>query len=148
MNGSTLCCWYTSFRNVATDNLERKITLHKNKLLNYVSVEEYLTVTKAHRGATNHYWRKQDATCLINLQCTTYPTVTLPDGYSLHPTQQGILPHLSITSPEEIRATILQNLQIVSLISLGQLCNNNYKVLLDKRKQYVVKHKNLVLKGT
>ena len=117
-------------------------------MLNYISVEKNSTVVKANSVVTNHYWRPQDASCLTNLQKSTCPAVTLPDGSSLHPTQQGILPLTSILSSEARRATILHDLKSASPISLGQLCNDDCKVLLNKKSLHVFKDKDLVLKGT
>ena len=123
------------------------LTLHKNKLLNYISVEKKLTVAKADSGATNHYWRPEDASCLLNLQKTLCPAVTLPDGNTLQPSQQGTLPFPTSLSLDARRATILDGLKSASLVSLGQLCDNKCKVLLDANDLYVVKDNKLVLKG-
>ena len=123
------------------------LTLYKNKLLNYISVEPNVTVAKADSGATNHYWRSEDASCLLNLQKTLCPAVTLPDGSTLHPSQQGTLPFPTSLSLEARRATILDGLKSASLVSLGQLCDNKCKVLLDDTNLYVVKDNKLVLKG-
>ena len=118
------------------------LTLYKNKLLNYISVEPNLTVAKADSGATNHYWRSEDASCLLNLQKTLCPAVTLPDGSTLQPSQQGTLPFPSIILPEARRETILEGLKSASLIFLGQLCDNKCKILLDETDLNVVKEKS------
>ena len=44
-------------------------------------------------------------------------------------------------------AIVLPDLKSLLLISLGQLCDNNYQVLLDKRKLRVYKNKEIILEG-
>ena len=45
------------------------------------------------------------------------------------------------------KATVLPDLKSSSLISLGQLCDDNCKVLLDKKKLQVFKENDVILEG-
>ena len=53
----------------------------------------------------------------------------------------------ALLSSRAENVVILPSLKSASLISLGQLCDDDCKVLLDKRKLYAVKKNTLVLQG-
>ena len=46
------------------------------------------------------------------------------------------------------KATILNNLHSSSLLSFGQLCDDGCDVLLQSKKCYVIKNKDIILQGT
>ena len=103
---------------------------------------------KGDSGASNHYWRLADLDVFDELITKTGPTVALPDNTTLTSSQQGILPLSTELSVKAKTAVILDNLQSSSLISFGQLCDDDCEVLLQKKKCYVVKNKNIILEGT
>ena len=75
------------------------------------------------------------------------PDVTLPDSSQINATQKGKLPLPSSLSKEASSAVLLLSLKISSPISLGQLCNDDCKVILDKKKLYAEKDDKSVLEG-
>ena len=64
----------------------------------------------------------------------------------IHTTHTGLLPwiHLSTTAKT---ANILPKPHSASLISLGQLCDDNCNITLDKRYLKVYKHNKEIIKG-
>ena len=68
---------------------------------------------------------------LQNIQQVSGPSVYLPDMQKITADRAGFLPipHLSSTARS---AHVFPNLQSASLLSLGQLCDDNCIVLLNK----------------
>ena len=89
-------------------------------------------IAKGDSGATSHYWREQDKKCLQNIEITPGPTVTLPNNTTITSTARGRLPLHDSLSREATTTAILPNLHSSSLISLGQLCDDDCQVLLNK----------------
>ena len=71
----------------------------------------------------------------------------IPDSSQSNNTQQGKLPLLSSLSKEASAAVVLPSIKSSSLISLGQLCDDDYRVILDKKKLYVEKDDKVVLEA-
>ena len=73
--------------------------------------------------------------------------VTLPNSNSIVSETKGQLPLSCKLSPKAKEAIVLPKLQSSSLISLGQLCDDNCNVHLDKKELKVYKEEELVMKG-
>ena len=83
-------------------------------------------VAKADSGATKHYFRPQDSNILKNLhQIEGGTPVHLPDGSAIQTTHQGNLPLSTELSLTAITVNILPHLRSASLVSLGQLCDDD-----------------------
>jgi len=67
---------------------------------------------------------------------------------NIYATQQGNLPSSRKLSKKARIATILPELRSFSLLSLGQLNDDDCDILLNKKKMYVIKDKELILHGT
>jgi len=108
----------------------------------------YATVLKADSGATGHYLRTSDKAILQKLHPTTSgPTVRLPDHQLITPTQSGILP-IPTLHDFACTAHIYPKLQSASLLSIGQLCDNDCTALFTKHDLKILnKHNNLILTG-
>ena len=102
---------------------------------------------KGDSAASAHYWREEDIACLTEIQTAPGPAVTLPNNTTIRATKQGNIPINATLSSRAKNVVILPSLKSASLISLGQLCDDNCKVLLDKHKLYAVKKNTLVLQG-
>ena len=72
--------------------------------------------------------------------------VILPDASSLQSSNQGKLNVSNKLLFEVKKAIILPNLKSYSLILLGRLCNNSYKVNLDKKVLTVRKDNEIVIR--
>ena len=104
-------------------------------------------LAKADSGATSHYIRMTDADCLKNTKPYIGPAVLLPDAGSIKPSKMGQLSLSSKLSKQAQTATALPELKSSSLISLGQLCDDNCIVLLDKKNMYAIKEDEVLLQG-
>ena len=69
----------------------------------------------------------------------------LPDGYVLTATDQGKINILDQLSERAQTATVLKNLKSSSLISLGQVCDDNCTIVMDADKLYATKSKNICI---
>ena len=105
-------------------------------------------IAKGDSGASRHYFKPSDANVLQNISPATDVKVILPDNSELTSTHKGLLPILSNEISQQAKtSTILKNLNSSSLISLGQLCDDDCKVLLTKNKIHVVKNNKIVIQG-
>ena len=86
---------------------------------------------KADSGASQHYIRPQDCTMLQNMKDVSGPSVYLPDMTKITADRTGLLPipHLSSSARS---AHVFPNLKSASLLSLGQLCDDDCLILLNK----------------
>ena len=98
-----------------------------------------VVIAKGDSVASGHYWREEDVDCLQNVINKNGPDVNLPESSQINATQQDRLPLPSSLSKKASTAVVLPPLKNSSLISLGQLCDYNCKVILDKKKLYVEK---------
>ena len=104
-------------------------------------------MAKADSGATSHYIRIADSVCLKNKTSYNGPAVLLPDAGSILPTHKGQLSLSKKLSKRAQTATALPELRSASLISLGQLCDDKCTIILDKKKMYAIKDKEIILQG-
>ena len=112
--------------------------------MSYASV-----VLKADSGASKHYIRPTDAMVLQHRTTVTNgPCVSLPDNTTMRGTHQGHLPFNSnVLSAHATRAHVFPHLSSASLLSLGQLCDDDCNIFLDKHSMRVFKNNNLILTG-
>ena len=110
----------------------------------------YVTNTvlaKADSGASGNYWRDKDKHVLANIKPDTIVSVNLPNAQPITSTLTGTIPLSNNLSTKAKQATVLPNPHSSSLISLGKLCDDDCKVLLDKKELNVCKDEKVVLKG-
>ena len=63
----------------------------------------------------------------------------------LAPTEQGSIHISKHLSTKTQTATVLKNLKSSSLISLGQICDDNCTIVMDSKKLYAAKTNNIVI---
>ena len=84
--------------------------------------------------------------CLNSIKNTIGSSVYLPNMEMITATHTGLLPYTNLT--QEAKTTkILPKLQSASLLSLGQLCNDNCDVHLNKHNIHVYKNNTTILQG-
>ena len=132
--------------------IETDTKLNRTNKLNIIikyllSVGNKMVIAKKYSGVTNHYWRAEDITCLKNTIQAVGPNFTLPDNNVLKSDQQDHLPISLKLSKTAKQATVLPHLNNSSLVSFEQLCDDNCKVLLNKKYIYLVKDNDLILEG-
>lgn len=111
------------------------------------SINQSIIIAKGDSGASANYWRDEDKAILQNIHPNTTVKVTLPNAQPIISTLEGTIPLSSKLSSKARQATVLPHLQSSSLISLGQLCDDNCKVVLDKKQLNVYKDGQVVLTG-
>ena len=109
-----------------------------------------VVLAKADSGASQHYLCPKDAKVLTNLHSTfPGPIVHLPDNSTIQATHKGGLPlkHGTALPPAATKTHVFPQLQSSSLVSIGQLCDDNCIAILDKQEINVYKNKQLIFKG-
>ena len=77
------------------------------------------------------------------------PCVSLPDNTVIQGTEKGHLPLCTASlSQKATQAHVFPHLSSASLLSLGQLCDDDCKIYLDKQSMKVYKENKLILTGT
>ena len=90
------------------------------------------TVLKADTGATGHYIKPCDMTILHKLLLTNKgPAVRLPNNEIMQAKLKGHLP-LPTLPPISTKAHVFKELQSVSLLSVGQLCDSDCVAVFTK----------------
>ena len=102
---------------------------------------------KGDSAASKNYWRPQDAHILENIVQYQGPSVLLPNNESIASTKKGQLPLSPNLTKAAKTAQILPQLASSSLISLGQLCDDDCIVLLHKKVLLAIKNKEVILQG-
>ena len=97
------------------------------------SPKQRVVIAKGDSAATHNYWRKVDTQCLMSIKPVSPCNVILTNFDIMQSTHSGQLPLSNKLSTKAKDALILPKLTSSSLISLGQLCDDDYKVILDKR---------------
>ena len=105
------------------------------------------TVSKGDSGATNHYICLNDVHFLSNQQTSKHTQVTLPNNETMSSTFQGSLNMSPMLSSKAQQALVLPNLKSSSLTSLGQSCDDDCQISLNKKDMRVCKDDRLVMKG-
>jgi hypothetical protein len=92
---------------------------------------------------------EKDQSALTDLRTTNCgPIVTLPDSTSIPASHSGQLPlHASLSSRAQ-KAHVLRGITNLSLISLGQLCDDDCIAVLDKNHLQVFRDNTCILTGT
>jgi hypothetical protein len=133
--------------------MENLITKVKHKVNDYfplISADPpNIILAKADSGASSHYFKPSDRTVLSAPRSTPFgPTVMLPDSTNIQATHTGLLPLNSSLSTTAQIAHILDGMTNSSLISIGQLCDDDCVAVLDKRKLQIFKRNACMLSGT
>ena len=106
-----------------------------------------IVIAKGDSGATKHYWRPKDKDVLNDLKSFQGANVTLPNNVSIQSTEKGNIPFSEKLSEAAKDASVLPGLESSSLVSLGQLCDDDCEILLNKKSLFVIKENELILEG-
>ena len=111
-------------------------------------VQNYITA-KADSGASCHCFKKSDENILENLQHDDNgPTLLLPNLQQITAKRKGSLPLNLSRKATTTNIFDEKDLKNASLISLGQLCDDDCTVFLDKRKLLVYKNNKKIIHGS
>ena len=149
MGGSTYYCESVSeWQGYTGDEVKCNSSKLEQCYLSPTVLQNNVIFAKGDSGATSHYIRIEDSDkCLDNIKKYDGPSVMLPDAGTIKPTLQGQLLLSNKLSKQAQRATVLPALKSSSLISLGQLCDNDCTVILDKNKMLAIKKNEVILRG-
>ena len=115
------------------NNSNENVTNYTTSICNNVYSSSDVVIAKGDSAATNNYWKKEDENFLFSPSPFVGPSVTLPDGTTIRSTTMGYLPLSNQLSSKAKKATVLPNLKSSSLISLGQIADDDCTILLDQK---------------
>ena len=104
-------------------------------------------IAKGDSGASRHYIRPQDAHILSEIKNFTSNPVTLPNNTTITPSHKGVFQISNKLSTDAQQATVLPHLKNSSLISIGQLCDDDCNVELTKKELIANKNETIILRG-
>ena len=87
-----------------------------------------IVIAKGNSAASHNYWREEDKYCLSNITSYSSANVMLSNAELIPSKEAGKLPLLNTLSEKAKRVIVLPALKNSLLISLGQLCDNDYNV--------------------
>ena len=93
-----------------------------------------IVISKGDSVASHHYWRLEDQHCLTRHSLNTTIQVELHNASKIGSTVQGQKPLHNKLSTTAKKAIVLPTLKSSSLISLGQLYDDNFNTELDKKR--------------
>ena len=106
-----------------------------------------IIVAKGDSGASKDYLTEEELDLLLDITAYIDPKVVLPNNIEIGPTKKGQLPLFEHLSEKAKEGTVLPQLTNSSLVSLGQLCDDDFIVILTKQSFNAIKNKMTVLKG-
>ena len=122
--------------------------LFTNNLLSSSLVSNSITYAKADTGASKTFIKQAHISKLQNIRRLQLgPTVLLPNNESLVASHQGQLQFNDCLSDTAKTAYVLPGMTNESLISIGQLCDDDCIAIFSKNDLNIFKNKKLVLQG-
>jgi len=91
-------------------------------------------------GASSHFVREEDEPYVLNVTPHNGPTVTLPDATKIQSTKPSVLPLSSDLTLKAQTGNILPDLKSSTLVSAGQLCDDNCDIVFRKEQVHVLKN--------
>ena len=103
---------------------------------------------KADTGASKTYVRPTDKKILQQRRSIANgPQVQIPNGANMRTIESGLLPLHTILSDKARTGNVIDGLNNASLLSIGQLCDDNCIAVFDKRCLHIFKNGILVIWG-
>ena len=98
-------------------------------------------------GASKHCIKEDDDHILTSTRfINNGPQAILPDLTTIQSTKEGTLPIKSLSSTAT-QSLVYPRLQNSSLLSIGQLCDDDCLAIFDKEHLHVIKDDQVILKG-
>lgn len=103
---------------------------------------------KADTGASRHFIKEKHQEYLSNLtEIDNGPCATLPDNTKIHPTYVGELPITATMTKQAKEALVYPKIENESLLSIGQLCDDNCVAIFTRQNLYILKDGVPILEG-
>ena len=124
---------------------ENKInnTLHK-PVDSPINNNRHAVIAKGDSAATHNYWKEEDKHCLTSMQPEASCNVALSNAEAITPSQRGRLPLSTKLSKAAKDDIALPQFKSSSLISLGQLCDDDCCVLSNKKNLKLIKNNEIL----
>ena len=127
--------------------LNNLFNVNSNKLTSSSVAQHNSVVLKANTGASRHYFRKQDTSILKNVtKIKNGAKVHLPNNAVLESMMKGTLPFPGLSN-KATEVQILPTLTNTSLLSVGQLYNNNCTAIFTPTEMIIIKGGQIILRG-
>ena len=124
-----------------------KINNVNSPLIESVAHSKPLVIAKADSGASGHYFREQDKSALEKIQQPSPATIVqLPDNTTMSSSHDAELP-IFVLSKHAKKVRIFPNLASSSLLSIGQLCNDNCIAIFHKDILQIIKDNKVIMEG-
>ena len=106
------------------------------------------TCLKADTGASKNFVRDTDVSFLTKVNSLQHgPIAKLPNNNTIQAKRQGLLPFSKHLSTAATSALVFPDLKNSSLLSIGQLCDDNCLAIFGKHDLEVIKDNNIILRG-
>ena len=127
--------------------MKDKLNLLNSPLIESVAHPQPVVIAKADSGASGHYFRENDMKALVNIKQPTPQTIVqLPDDSTMSSSHDAELP-IFVLSKHAKKVRIFPNLASSSLLSIGQLCDDNCIAIFHKDILQVIKDNKVILEG-
>ena len=90
-------------------------------------------IAKGDSGAIIYYWRDRDKHIFNDVKTEPGPRVTLPTNTTIQTSEKFNIPLSNKLTKTATDATVLPTHESLSLTSLGQLCDDDCKILINSR---------------
>ena len=105
-------------------------------------------IIKAGTGASRHYFKVEDKHISRNIKKTDNPPeMQLPDNTTVTAVEQGALFLHKKLTPQAQSTQIIPAITNSSLLSIGQLCDDNCTAVFNKRDVKIYKDNDIIVKG-
>ena len=118
-----------------------------NTVVSQTPLDSSIVWAKGDSAASSNYWRPQDKHVLTDIETCQGPYVQLPNNEMIASNERGQIPLSNTLSKNAKNAQILPKLASSSLISLGQLCDDDCIIMLHKKVMFAIKNNKIVLQG-
>ena len=152
MSGSEInYIWHSGLIPASKTNEKEAKTSYISELLcsSIVDPPQHVTIiAKADSGVSNNYCCTEDMLLLTNLKDTRdVPTVQLPNNATMNEAKTDSIPMLVSLLIHAKKAHVFYGIHSTFLISLRQLCDDDFIAIFDKNYINILKNKTLILKG-
>ena len=150
MDGSKArCSWQVELG--LCNIIKIKKILHKTPLNSLkpscINSQSKIVIAKGDSAATHHYWRERDKDMLSNIKLLQYCNITLSNATTISSlvSDQLLLPSQLLSKAKDV--IVVLQLKSLLLISLGQLCDDNCNIHLNKKDSKVYKSSWIIIQG-
>ena len=98
-------------------------------------------------GASNHFLKPTDTDCLKNIKPAPSIAIKMPDSTLVEANQKGLLPLSKKFSEKTRTARIVPKLSSESVLSVGNVCDDNTTTIFNSKNVYVAKNNEIILEG-